>query len=51
MLPAASDSVAHSRHTQHDHTSSRFTITRNIILNQGGFGGADSFHVGAERGI
>ena len=31
MLPSASGSVAHSGHTQHDHTSSRF---RDIILAQ-----------------
>ena len=42
MLPSAFDSVARSRHTQHDHTPSKFT-SKDIILTQGGLGGRANF--------
>ena len=50
MLPSASNSVARSRHMQHDHTSSRFRNKSDIILTQEGLGGGAP-HRGRESSI
>ena len=52
MLPAsASDSVARLRNTQHDHTSSRVSSERDIILPQEGLGCEDAPHSSRARVI